>query len=156
MIRNHPFRIAWLVVLLLAPCSVSDAQDTPIRGARFTLVEKPEPSLSVTLENLRDVPLVQWEIATVPAGSASPNRVTSFYRTRPGPYAPDDGPVPAHARRTVSIQVDDADATAVMRLAVFQDGYYEGQTENHHVQDEPGRTPGGTRSRGSPFESETQ
>jgi hypothetical protein len=145
MIHNHPFRIASLLFLLLAVRSVGHAQDSPVTGARFTLIEKPEPSLSVTLENLRDVPLVQWEVATVRAGFARPNRVTSFFRTHPGPYAAGDGPVPAHGRRTVSIQLDDADATAVMTLAVFQDGYYEGQAQNRlPVLDRP-LTPGPLR-----------
>jgi hypothetical protein len=145
MFGSHCFRLSALVLIVVGLCGVAHAQDSPITGARFTLIEKAEPSLSVSIENLRDVPLVQWEIGTVRAGSARPNRVTSFFRTDPGPYAAGEGPVPAHARRTISIQLGDADATTVMTLAVFKDGYYEGQAQNQlPVLDRP-MTPGPLR-----------
>ena len=65
MVGNHRFRIALVATLLVGATDARQAQDTPITGARFTLIERRESSLSVTLENLRDVPLVFWQIAIV-------------------------------------------------------------------------------------------
>lgn len=109
------FRSLLLAVVFLPPSAY--AQDSPITGARFTVVEKREPALTVTLENLRDAPLVVWEIATVREGSTRPITIHSFYSS----------PVSPHERRVQQIHVGNTGAVAaIMHLAVFAGGYYEG------------------------------
>jgi hypothetical protein len=133
MFGTSRFRFFLVAIVLLSPAAY--AQDTPITGARFTVVEKSEPALTVTLENLRDAPLVVWEIATVREGSSRPITTYSFYRTASRQYGPDDGPVPAHARRLQQIHVGNTGAAAaIMYLAVFADGYYEGVGADAYLQ----------------------
>jgi hypothetical protein len=114
-------------VLLASPTAL--AQDSPITGARFTLVERNESALSVTLENLRNSPLVAWEIGVVPPGSRTPTAVHSSDYTMARSDAA--GPVAPRSRRllTIPISAPIAGSTAVTKLAVFADGYYEGQAD---------------------------
>ena len=127
MFRNECFRCSALVLVLLAPSVVAHAQDTPIVGARFTLVEKSEPALTVTLENLRDAPLVEWQIATLPAGSGRPIATHARYRTSTKTLDGEDLAIPPHGRHIETLDVSGSEpVTAIMVLAAFADGYYEG------------------------------
>src|SRR5947208_1866050 len=136
MLGTHRFRIALAATLLVGAAGAAQAQDTPITGARFTLIEKREGSLSVTLENLRDVPLVFWQIDIVRDRSDRPVMTHWSDRTMPTErYSAGDGPVPGHTRRVESIHVGNADGlTAVMSLAVFGDGFYEGPGAGEYLQ----------------------
>ena len=95
------FRCLLLTVVLLAPSA--HAQDTQISSARFTLIEKSEPALTVTLENLRDVPLVAWETATLHEDSTQPATVSFHDRRSKQGNAPENGATerPAAARQQV-------------------------------------------------------
>jgi hypothetical protein len=135
MVGTHRFRIALVATVLVAATGAAQAQDTEITGARFTLVQKSEPSLSVTLENLRDAPLVFWQIAI---RDRSDRPVMTHWSDRTMPtarYSPDDGPVVGHTRRVETIQLGNADGlTAVISLAVFADGFYEGPGADEYLQ----------------------
>lgn len=135
MLGCSRFRCFSIVLALLASAGAVRAQDPPITGARFTLLERSEGSLSVTLENVRDVPLVAWQIVTV--GNGSNRTITTYWRDRTStePYSPGDGPIPARGRRVLSVEVGNSDGrTASMHLAVFADGYYEGVGADRFLQ----------------------
>jgi hypothetical protein len=111
------------------------AQDTPITGARLTLVEKSEPALTVTLENLRDVPLVAWETATLHEDSTQPATVSFQDRRSTQGNASENGAVPPRGRLVQTMEVGNRDAiAAIMHLAIFADGYYEGPGGDSYLQ----------------------
>jgi hypothetical protein len=60
------------LVALSAPAVT--AQDTPIAGARLRVIEKNTGGLSVTIENLRDAPLVAWKSASSDPARIGPAR----------------------------------------------------------------------------------
>ena len=128
---NHAVtRMGLSAALILAAAIPVLAQDSAITGARVTVVEKPAGTLLVGLQNLRDSPLVAWELR-VRSGATSPGIVSSTDFTGPGPYVAGDGPLSPLEQRVVRIQTSSvaADAAVVMQLAVFADGYYEGESE---------------------------
>ena len=129
MVVRDILRSIAIAALVVLPGRVTFAQDTPITGARVTVIEKHTGGLSVTLENLRDAPLVMWEVGAVRPGSAEPVTVQTANFTHPGRYGPDSGPVAPGERRVVGLpHVNVAEySAAVIDLAVFADGYYEGR-----------------------------
>ena len=130
MTDTHRFRVGLVLALVLLGPAISLAQDPRITSVRFALVEKDEGALSVTLENLRESPLVAWEIGVGRPGSATPSIIhTSDHTARPD--ALDGGPVAPRARRVLTIPINNssAESNAVVRLAVFADGHYEGEAD---------------------------
>lgn len=76
-------------------------QDSPVTGARLTIVQKNEGGLSVTLSNQRNSALVAWEIGVFRERSDRPVYVTTSDYTRGGNYEPGSGPVRPGESRTV-------------------------------------------------------
>lgn len=119
---------AAVATLLLLPAEADAAQDSPVTGARVSVIERSTGALAVTLENLREAPLVAWQVGAVPPGASDPGPVHTADHSHPGSFAPDTGPLAPDGRRRVNISLDNPAAgwTAVVLLAVFADGYYEG------------------------------
>ena len=109
------------------------AQDTEVKGARVSLARKPSAVLNVTIENRRDSPLVAWEIGVSSPARPSPGQMvhgSDFSGRKIEPWQT-SGPIAPHERRTIAVDLMDrpeGDAAA-MRLAVFDDGYYEGTAD---------------------------
>ncbi len=83
-----------------------------IAGARLTVVDKSSHTLTVTIENERDSPLIEWWIDSPWMGFGRRDVV-----------AP-------HGRQTVSIDAPVAPPSprpAIVVFAAFEDGYYEGR-----------------------------
>ena len=122
-------------VIVLSAAMPALVQDSAITGARVTVIEKSADALSITLQNLRDSPLVVWELALVRRGASAPTVVTATDFTRPFPYRPDSGPLNPSEQRMVQFLATDfsSDSDVVVRLAVFADGYYEGQRASADV-----------------------
>lgn len=99
------------------------SQDTEVKSARVSLVPKANTVLKVTIENLRDSPLVEVQIGLQqPRGGKS----TSTWYFGAGRT---NEPVQPHERRTVETRLtDDEVGTAALELVVFEDGYYRGVT----------------------------
>lgn len=118
---------AGLFVSFLLIAASASAQDTRIAGARFTVIEKNEDVLAVTIENLRDSPLVAWEIGVLPPGDRMAAAIHSAEFAPAAKYGPESGPVPPHARRLINIPIDGRPAgwTAVVNRVVFADGHRE-------------------------------
>ena len=121
-------RIGAPAALILVAAIPVLAQDSAITGARVAVIEKPAGTLSITLHNLRESPLVAWELAVVRPGKAVPVTAISDF-SRPLDYAPGSGPVKQGEPRLVRVQTAEAaaDAEVVVQLAVFADGYCQGQ-----------------------------
>ena len=106
------------------------AQDTEIRGARVSLVRKPSAVLNVTIENRRDSPLVAWELGLSSSAKPSPGLMThgSDFSGRKIELWQTSGPIAPHERRTIAVDLMERPEgdSAALRLAVFDDGYYEG------------------------------
>ena len=121
------------VAALLALPAPSLAQTAEVTGARLTIVERPESSFSVTLSNLRDVPLVAWELGLFRPGRTRDEGISfsdySYYSSATN-YAPGDGPLAPGKVRTVSVPGWAADngRTVLVTFALFADGRYEGRT----------------------------
>lgn len=132
MAARAAFRAGAIAVSVVLLARATLAQDTAVTGARLTVIEKNTGVLLVTLENLRDAPLVAWEIALLRPGLHEPGVVQTADFTQPWRYEPDDGPVAPGERRGVNIRLGNLaeGSTAVVNLAVFVDGYYEGQPES--------------------------
>jgi hypothetical protein len=113
-------------VLLALQVSTAPA---PIKGARITLAPKAMAGLKVTLENRRNSPLVQCTIALRARGQAAPNQFFTFHFQAESPSAVGDStPVPPQARRVLDLTLHNQIEleTAVLQLAVFEDGFAEG------------------------------
>jgi hypothetical protein len=132
MAARAGFRAGAIATVALLTARATLAQNTAVTGARVTVIEKNTGVLSVTLENLRDAPLVAWEIGLVRPGLPEPPAVQTADFTQPWRYEPDDGPVAPRERRVVNIRLGNIaeGSAAVVNLAVFVDGYYEGQPES--------------------------
>jgi hypothetical protein len=105
-------------------------QDSPVTGARLTIVQKNEGGLSVTLSNQRNSALVAWEIGVFRERSDRPVYVTTSDYTRGGNYEPGSGPVRPGESRTVKASAGEGTdiCTPAVTFALFADGYYEGRT----------------------------
>jgi hypothetical protein len=105
--------------------------DAAVKGARVSLVPKTAAVLNLTIENHRNSPMVEWQIGLF-SHSGEP-RMTSFsdFSRRPPELQPRSGPIQPHERRTIEVELRTAPdvETAAMRLAVFEDGYYEGEAD---------------------------
>jgi hypothetical protein len=91
----------------VAPHTVNPA----ISGAALSVVEKTGVDLRITIENLRDSPLVDYMINPAWAG------FSPWVRLQP------------HQRGTISVHVEDPRAAAraeTLDYVFFEDGYYEG------------------------------
>lgn len=105
-------------------------QDAEVKGARISLARKSSAVLNVTIENRRDIPLVAWEIGVSPAAKPSPGMLvhgSDFSGRKIEPWQR-SGPIGPHEKRTIAIDLMDRPEgdVAATRLAVFEDGYYEG------------------------------
>lgn len=122
-------RIGTSAALVLYAALPALAQDRTITGARASIIEKPAGALSITLQNLRDSPLVAWELAIAAQGAAAPAVAMATDFTRPFAYRPANGPLNPGDQREVKFLATHltADSPVVVQLAVFADGYYEGQ-----------------------------
>lgn len=127
--RDVVFGAVVFIAVPLVSARASSAQDSPVTGARVTVVEQKKRGLEITLENLRDTPLVAWELRVVIPGSSEPavSQLSDFVA-----YPAENGPVPPGARRAVRYSLSDfpEGSTAVVTLAVFADGYFEGRPES--------------------------
>jgi hypothetical protein len=105
------------------------APDAPVKGARISLVTQPAPMLNLAIQNHRDSPMVEWQIEYLSRDGRS--RMTSFsdFSGRPSEPPSPSGPIQPQELRTLEVELRTApDAeTAALRLAVFEDGYYEGE-----------------------------
>jgi hypothetical protein len=93
MVRSVASRPGMIAALVLLSARTVLAQDTPIAGARLTVIEKKMGGLSVTIENLRDVPLVAWEVGVVRPGSPAPGVVQTADFTQPSMHRSGSGPI---------------------------------------------------------------
>jgi hypothetical protein len=114
-------------VLFLSTAIPALAQDSTVTGARVKVVDRAAGTLSITLHNLRESPLVAWELAVVRPRTPPVTGISDFIR--PFAYPSDSGPVTQGEPRQVRVQTADsaADADVVVQLAVFADGYCQGQ-----------------------------
>ena len=117
-------------VVFLALAVPSFAQDAQIKSAQISLETKSVAVEVVTLTNLRDSPLIAWQIAFVREGKPSMIH-GSDYSWQRSPRFPAQGPVLPQEKRTIEIDLahySDA-GSPVVRLVVFEDGYIEGAAE---------------------------
>src|SRR5262245_59329743 len=113
-------------ILLLVP-HAAIAQDTPITGARLTIVEKSVGGVSVTIDNMRCAPLVAWEVGFVAPGNSTAYSVRSWSASLTGSYSAGNGPVLPGERRSLNIRSNFVEGSAVVIvLALFADDYCEG------------------------------
>lgn len=99
------------------------AQDIEIKSARFQVESKTNADLSLSIENLRDSPLVAWRIDLSPGGWSEAN----YFGSRL-PFPPDYGPIAGHETRISRLRGSTGVVAAEARLAaaIFADGYCEG------------------------------
>jgi hypothetical protein len=118
------------VVAGLFALSVSTG-DAEVKGARVSLVPKTAAVLNLMIENHRNSPMVEWQIGLFSHGGE--RRMTSFsnFSGRPSELQPRSGPIQPNERRTIEVELRSAPdvETAAMRLAVFEDGHYEGEAD---------------------------
>src|SRR5260221_462818 len=82
--------------------------------------------MSVTVENRRDSPLVELQIAVPGAKGIGPQVDTRFFHDQPYGIRWEPGPIQPNERRTLELRNSVDGEVAEMRLAVFEDGYVEG------------------------------
>ena len=121
-------RTTMLCVLALALQS-SAAQNPVVTRAKIILTSKSTAVEHVTIENLRDTPIVSWHVGLFRPGEQRPSSVNirDFVGVE-GHWTPGTGPIAPHERRVVNIEVPEGAPEAIPRLMAiaFADGYYEG------------------------------
>lgn len=107
-----------LIIAILALQSV--AQPPAIKGARISLVPKPQAVLNVTIENRRDSPLVWWQLRVKMGGPRGPSMMYSAA-----------GSIQPGGRQRVPVQLTDPQnvATATLAFVEYDDGFYEGTAQ---------------------------
>jgi hypothetical protein len=97
-----------------------------IKGARVTVVSRTAATMSVTVENRRDSPLVELQIA-IPGAKGKGSQVDArFFHDQPYGIRWEPGPIQPNERRTLEVRNSVDGEVAEMWLAVFEDGYVEG------------------------------
>jgi hypothetical protein len=118
----------------LSMCTVASAQapkpapgDVPITSAVFRVERRAIPGLVLHVENLRDAPLQTWVLGIGTSWQASDRS-----RDEP-PYARGDGPILWREVRAIRFTLDPSQSLppeAVVKLAVFEDGWTEGEKDH--------------------------
>lgn len=98
-----------------------DVQPPAIKGARISLVPKPQAILNITIENRRATPLVWWQIRL---DVRSPGGRTTMIHTG-------SGSIPSGGKRMVAVQLANPQevATAALIAVEHEDGFHEGTAE---------------------------
>jgi hypothetical protein len=107
----------------------SAVQNPVVKRAKISLTSKSIAVEHVTIENLRDTPIVSWHIGLFRPGAERPSSVNiTDWVGAEGNRAPGTGPVAPHERRVVDIEAPESapDATPQLMAIAFADGYYEG------------------------------
>ena len=110
-----------IVTILVSILTLQPPVERPaVKGARISLVPKPQAVLNVTIENRRQSPLVEWQMDVTLQGSRQPRMTQSGYR-----------PLQPGERQTVPISLPNLQdvATATLAFVAFEDGFYEGTTQ---------------------------
>jgi hypothetical protein len=110
-----------IFTILVSILTLQPPVETPsIKGARISLVPKPQAVLNVTIENRRASPLIEWKMDVTLRGTSQPRMTQSGYRSlQPG------------ERRTIPISLPNPEdaATATLTFVAFEDGFYEGTAQ---------------------------
>ena len=104
---------------------VAQSRDVPVTSARLRHVREPVTALSVSITNLRKVPLDYWQYRLIgPAGTATAH---GWVRLASGAAA--YVTAPTHERLHISEGPAGAWTGAQLRLAVFADGVIDGDPD---------------------------
>jgi hypothetical protein len=116
----------WAASLLALPQQPQPPNATPVTSATVRMIRKAADVQFVYIENLRDVPLVEWKVALVSGESRGGMTVSRRYDVNS--TRPDDAPIaPGETKRQrVQWQGERLTATASVALAVFADGSHAG------------------------------
>jgi hypothetical protein len=109
-----------ILTILASILTVQPAVETPaIKGARISLVPKPQAKLNVTIENRRASPLIEWRIGIAPRPGQGAIGYTGY------------GSIPPGERRTVLIALPNPQdvATGTLVFVAFEDGFHEGTAQ---------------------------
>jgi hypothetical protein len=127
-----------LVVLacFFASVQAPTPPETAVKSVRISVRPVATTRLRVTIENLRDGPLVESTIGLFPPGDARPRsrQYNNFGGYLGGPEGPGLGPSPIapHERRVIEVDLPDSQLqwTPVLTLVSFANGYYEGTIDS--------------------------
>jgi len=123
-----------LVVLACVSASLQGPvpSDTAVKSVRISVRPVATTRLRVTIENLRDSPLVESTIGLFAPGDARPRseQFNNFGGYLGGPETPGLGPLPVapHEQRVIDVEVPDSQLQwkPMLTLVSFANGYYEG------------------------------
>jgi hypothetical protein len=120
-----------LVCVLAFVQSQTVPQETQVKSVGISLRAQPAQKLKVTIENLRNSPLMEVSIDLAAPGAGRQRSYSNFggYLGRVDmTVPPNGGPVAPHERRVIDVDVPGTDGgrTAALSLVTFADNYYEG------------------------------
>jgi hypothetical protein len=113
--------VSTIVAFIVAVLALQPAAPPPaVKGARVSLLSKPQAVLNVTIENRRDNPLIWWQLRVKMGGPGGPGMMHSA-----------TGSIQSGGRQTVPVQLTDPQdvATATLAFVEYDDGFYEGTAQ---------------------------
>ncbi len=112
--------------------AATGGQQAEVKSATVSLVPRPASSITLTIENLRDSPMIAWEVELL-ASAESPRALSTTGSDSlwiPRSSGSGYGPVQPHEQRTTQIPFTSSRGEAITAarviVAVFEDGYAEG------------------------------
>src|SRR5687767_7173024 len=119
-----------LPIATLAFVTIVDAlQESDIRGATIALARRAAAAQTVTIENLRQSPLLAWAIRISGAPGTGSTVTGSDFTWQIAPAGPDSGPIASGKQRVVEVPLTPGTTSSLpptLELAVFADGFTDG------------------------------